>query len=120
MREGPLAHEFYSLWLDATEAGRPPGMKVTPFLDLSIGEQNEWAVLAEVARRLAAPVAAEELWHYWRECHHCGYAGADYLHCLHDGIQSYCTQCGVMLASFPGAECNCEFHDAVASRGGDK
>lgn len=50
----------------------------------------------------------EDNFHFWRECPSCGYASNDYLHCLHDRIQSKCTKCDEILPSFDGY-CECEF-----------
>jgi len=55
----------------------------------------------------------ENNYHFWRECPYCGYAGNNYLHCMHDGVQSKCVKCEALLPHFDG-ECECEFVVTVA------
>lgn len=47
-------------------------------------------------------------YHYWRECHNCGYASNEYLHCMHDKVQTQCHSCGETLGYCEG-DCNCDF-----------
>ena len=47
-------------------------------------------------------------WHFWRECHNCGFAGNCFLHCLHDKYQNNCPRCDEKMPSIDG-DCECEF-----------
>lgn len=58
--------------------------------------------------------ALEENMHFQRECHHCGFIGTGYLHCLHDGIQKECLNCGEQMASVP-KDCDCGFYVDASS-----
>ena len=53
----------------------------------------------------------EEYWHYRRTCEHCGHVWGG-LHCIHDGYQNACPECGKRPTSVPlkdGEVCDCEF-----------
>ena len=85
--------------------------KITLILDvyhMSEESRLELTNLLKQQREEAVRGLFEVNYHYWRECHNCGYAGNNYLHCVHDGVQSRCVRCGEELPTIEG-ECECEF-----------
>ena len=70
--------------------------------------QIDIELIADEVLNVVVEKIMEDKYHYWRECHNCGYSGNHYLHCLHDGVQSKCIKCNEILPSIIG-DCDCDF-----------